>query len=82
VKSNARWEWSEAKRVGARDERIDLIMGWNPNPGKRRIKRELWRHKQKGKRENRLSEAKSILLDFRARAGLLRYISFFIRLIG
>jgi hypothetical protein len=77
VKSNARWEWSGTERVGARDERIDLIMGWNPNPGKRRIKRELWRHKQKGKRENRLSEAKSILLDFRARAGLLR-ISLFL----
>jgi hypothetical protein len=40
VKSNARWEWSEAERVGARDERIDLIMGWNPNPGWRRIKRD------------------------------------------
>jgi hypothetical protein len=35
-----------------------------------------------GKRENRLSEAKSILLIFRARAGSKQCISFFFILIG
>jgi hypothetical protein len=53
----------------------------NINSGKRRIKR-VGLGPSKWERGYRLSEAKSILLFFRARAGLKLYNSFFFRIIG
>jgi hypothetical protein len=69
-----------AKRVGARAQRINLIMRRSLNPGLRRIKRVVCGNKWAGN-GCIVEQSKTILLLSRAR-GTTKLISFFIRLIG
>jgi hypothetical protein len=77
VKSNARWEWSVAERVGARDERIDLIMG-EPQSGVEEDKKRTVEAQAKGKKGGiLLLKAKVYSWIFARARGLLR-ISLFL----
>jgi hypothetical protein len=76
VKSLARWERPKGESR-SKTERIKVKNGACPNAGERSIKKVRGRHV--GVENGRiLMRSKSILLVLRARAGLTKYIFFFL----
>jgi hypothetical protein len=65
--------WSRRRNGRSKSERIKLKMGRSPSSGWRRTKRgQRVRVRARGKGEYTGASAKSILMEFRARAGLTK----------
>jgi hypothetical protein len=69
VNSEALARWEAVGRVGASLNEVDLKMGRSPSTREGKTKRGLGKGTRRVKRGYTLAKSKSILLDFRARAG-------------